>query len=439
MSDSRSSGSAARHYPALIDGKLPAGRNGKSPSESLPVGTKARRLHRRVLLTDHSIEGFYWLVDQFAVRPLLSLLRIIPILIRIGPKARRDCGVSLRRQFRDLVSMVLVHGGKPWIYYMTERYRPGAMRDAGASLMRNEIKHGLMKALNRIDPDARDHGRSLGDKLKVADWCAEAGIPHPQPMLVVEGGEAVWRSGALNDLDRDLFVKLREGRGASGVASYRRTSVFHYRDGDGRPISLARIIAELVRRSRKESLMLQPLLHNHPAIADLAGEALITIRVLTCLDEQLRPVVTNAYLRSMAKLEPDWDVGRIEEFAAPIDLETGALGQITGDKPECLSEWFDHHPVTGARVTGRIVPHWPEVARHAIAAHRLCGERVFIGWDMAVTPDGAVLLEGNSFADPLYPERVFRTLIGQMRLGELLSFHMDRLEAKIDAGTFRLN
>jgi hypothetical protein len=88
-------------------------------------------------------------------------------------------------------------------------------------------------------------------------------------------------------------------------------------------------------------------------------------------------------------------------------------------------------------VTGRIVPCWPELAALALKAHRLVPERVMIGWDMAITPDGPSLLEGNSFPDPVFPERVFRQPIGQMRLGQLLDFHLDRLEAKLDDPTWR--
>jgi hypothetical protein len=405
----------------------------QSLARPLPVGARARRLQRRILLRDHSLEGLYWMADQFVGRPLVSLLRIVPLFIRVGPKARRDCGISYSRQLADLIRMVLFHGAKPWIYYLTECYRDGGMRDVDALMMRNEMKHGVFKALNRIDDDAKDRALPLGDKLGVAEWCAEAGIAYPQPFLLAERGEITWRGdNSRNDLDRDLFVKRRRGRGASGVASYRRTGSFQYVDDDNRPITLDQILAELLRRSRRDRLMLLPFLHNHPGIADLAERSLITFRMITCLDEELRPVLTNAYLRSMTKLEPDWDVGRIEEYGSPIDLETGVLGRITGDKPECLSEWFDHHPVTGSKVTGRIVPFWRELAETAIKAHRVVPERVMIGWDIAVTAEGPVLLEGNSFTDPLFPERVFRQPIGYMRLGELLDFHFGRLEAKLD-------
>jgi hypothetical protein len=68
----------------------------------------------------------------------------------------------------------------------------------------------------------------------------------------------------------------------------------------------------------------------------------------------------------------------------------------------------------------------------AIKAHGTLPGRVFIGWDFAVTSEGPVLLEGNSFADPMFPQRVFRQPIGHMRLGELLYFHLGRVEAQLD-------
>ena len=415
--------SAAADFPAVQPRKAAAG--------WLPVGARARQLLRRIVLADHSIAGLDRLADQFFLRPLSSLLRIVPLIWLVGPKAKRDLGLPTRKQLSDLLRMVLVHGAKPAIYYLSECYKPGAMEQAGSIVMRNEIKHGIGKALNRLDPEALKLRRDLGDKCAAAAWCDEYGLPHAGPLMLVENGQAI-PQGAQPDLDRDLFAKRRQGRGSYGVTPYLRVGPLQYRDGDGRILSLAQIIEELSQRKPRRSWMLVPLLHTHPELADLTGESLLTFRALTCLDEQMRPVLTNLYLRSITKIEPHWDVGRIEEYGAPVDLETGALGQITGDKPECLSEWFDHHPVTGARVTGRVVPYWRETAQLAIDAHRAQPGRVFIGWDIAITAEGPKLLEGNSFADPMFPQRVFRQGIGHMRLGELLNFHLGRIEAQLN-------
>jgi hypothetical protein len=399
----------------------------------LPVGARARKLLRRVLWADHSLEGLAGFVDQVFFRPFGSLLRIVPLIWLVGPKARRDLGLSIPKQLSDLLQMVLVHGAKPAIYYLSECYRPGAMDEAGSIVMRNEIKHGIGKALNRLDAEARQHRRNLGDKREAAKWCDEHGLPHAGPLMLVENGEAIPQA-AQADLDRDLFAKLRDGRGASGVTPYRRVAPFQYQDSDGRTLSLTQITEELLQRKPRQGWMLVPLLHTHPELADLTGDSLLTFRALTCLDERMRPVLTNLYLRSITKIEPRWDVGRLEEYGAPVDLETGVLGQMTGDKPECLSEFFDHHPVTGARVTGRVVPRWQELAQLAVRAHATLPGRVFIGWDIAMTAEGPKILEGNSFADPMFPQRVFRQPIGHMRLGELLDFHLGRIEAQLDRG-----
>jgi hypothetical protein len=410
-----------------------------SPARPLPVGARARRLQRRLLFRDHSLEGLYWLFDQYLGRPLVNLCRIPGMIRLVGAQVRREFGVSIPRQIWDQVRLILFHDAKAWVYYVLEFYREGAMANAGAVVMKNEVKHGLFKGLNRIDPEARDRAKALGDKVKVSRWCTENDIPHPHPIALFERGEITWL-GSRADLDRDLFVKRRHGRGAYNSATYWRTGPFAYRDEENRAVTLDQILAEMQdrsRRSKRDRLMAMPLLHNHPALANLSGVTLIVFRLITCLDETLQPVLTNAYLRSMTKLEPDWDTGYIEEYGAPIDLETGALGRLTGDKAPALSDWFDRHPVTGAQVTGRIVPCWPELAALALKAHRLVPERVMIGWDMAITPEGPSLLEGNSFLDPVFPERVFRQPFGAMRLGQLLDFHMDRLEAKLNDPAWR--
>src|SRR5688572_651359 len=190
----------------------------KRQSKPLPVGAKARRLQRRILLRDRSLEGLYWLFDQFLGRPLVNLWRIVPMIRLVGAQARREVGVSIRRQIWDQVRLVVFHGAKPWMYYVLELYRDGAMADAGAYVMRNEVKHGLFKALNRIDPEARDRARKLGDKLEVSRWCAENQIAHPRPIMLVEDCEISWSGGSRAELDGYLFVTRRGGRCASSCA-----------------------------------------------------------------------------------------------------------------------------------------------------------------------------------------------------------------------------
>ena len=72
------------------------------------------------------------------------------------------------------------------------------------------------------------------------------------------------------------------------------------------------------------------------------------MRVVTCLDPDDEPEVTHAMLRVLAKIEPEWDTQPDWEYGAAIDLETGCLGWLTGDKPDTCLAWHKTHPVTGA-------------------------------------------------------------------------------------------
>ena len=62
--------------------------------------------------------------------------------------------------------------------------------------------------------------------------------------------------------------------------------------------------------------------------------------------------------------------------------------------------WHDTHPLTGGRIAGRVLPHWQEAVDLAIRAHAAFSEWAVIGWDIAWTPDGPVLLEKIDQREP---------------------------------------
>ena len=81
-------------------------------------------------------------------------------------------------------------------------------------------------------------------------------------------------------------------------------------------------------------------------------------------------------------------------IAAPVDLKTGI---VTG--PGVFSDITRYsvrvHPVTGKEIEGFIMPHWEKVLELAAIAARNASGNKSVGWDIAVTKDGAELIEGN--------------------------------------------
>ena len=111
-------------------------------------------------------------------------------------------------------------------------------------------------------------------------------------------------------------------------------------------------------------------------------------------------------------------------IAAPVDLATGRLGRATDLGLKTTSRWHERHPATGAMILGRILPHWDAALELARRAHAAIGDRVVVGWDVAILEDGPCLVEGNGKPDVDLIQRPHRAGLGASRLGEIMAFHL---------------
>jgi hypothetical protein len=102
---------------------------------------------------------------------------------------------------------------------------------------------------------------------------------------------------------------------------------------------------------------------------------------------------------------------------------------MCGDAEMAPDAWWDRHPKTGAPVAGRAIAHWPDLVALAVRAHRTFSGRMIIGWDLALTPDGPMIIEGNSDPDTHFLQRVHRQMIGRSPLAPLLRQHLRAAES----------
>jgi hypothetical protein len=366
-------------------------------------------------------------------KPAFVLIRLLTWFPSIAPRVRAKFGIGLWQQFRDLCVVALRHGLDAQVYYMFELYRPERRARTSGYLTRYEMKNGLYKVLTwQVSKTKRRI--MLGDKLGMARICEENGIPTVPVLMVAEGDRLEYRCERPAGFQRDLFLKPRQSKGSRG------TEVIRYSGGQyisetGATLDYDGVIALIARRAKDTPILVQPWITNHPGLADLAEQALMRMRVITCLDEGGNPVITHAVLSNLCKLETSWPTDI--ELGAAVDLETGALGMVTGDKAAMWLDWSEDHPITHAQVLGRIVPCWNEIRSIAIKAHAACRDRLLVGWDIAVGPDGAVLLEGNSYPDVDFLQRSHQCAIGDSPLGPLLYARLADLERRVATGTLR--
>jgi Sugar-transfer associated ATP-grasp len=348
-----------------------------------------------------------------------------------GRILKRATGKPVITQIREMITLWFHDGIDPPSYYQQELYRPERRGSARNYLTRFETKNGLFHILNTRTPSPYPRSE-MNDKALFAKCCCKFKIPHPQLLLEIKCDRVTW-FGAREELRIDLFCKQKSGMGASHTHAFGFLGGDRYADEKGRDISLDEIIARV--RAEGHDYLVQPWLRNAASIADLAQDSLIAFRVVTMTNELGQAEVTLAMLRVISKLEPSWTDVPDGEYAAPIDLQTGVLGRFTGDHMSTSCLYYDTHLVTGAPIKGRKIKEWPAIRDVGLAAHRAFPHRVLVGWDIALTDAGPVVLEGNTNLDVMFLQRVHDQPASASRFGALLNHHLKllrdgRLEVK---------
>ncbi|MDR1600438.1 MAG: hypothetical protein LBS11_11310 [Oscillospiraceae bacterium] len=144
--------------------------------------------------------------------------------------------------------------------------------------------------------------------------------------------------------------------------------------------------------------LLEDCVKQHPAMAGMCPTSVNTMRIATLLGDKKQGVVY-AYLRiGNGKVMDNVDCGGM---AAPIDLETGRLSGVGADK---AGRAYSAHPLTGTAIPGFEIPYFKEAVGMCLEAMRVKPRVRFVAWDVAVTPDGPVFIEGNSFPSHAIPQ-----------------------------------
>jgi putative polysaccharide biosynthesis protein len=367
---------------------------------------------------------------------LIALLAWLPVVLTMiawsswlnGGMVRRRTGKSILRQAIEQLWFAARFGMLPPWYYMFEMFDPAQHRNAPHYIHRYELKNGLLQLLRQSVPIAR-RSPTL-DKVAFLQRCSDAGIRNLPVLAVLKAGK-VYLKGAKRDqlLAQDLFVKPARGRGGEGAGLWHRSDA-SYQLQDGAPLSPDDLLKHLATLSESKTLLVQPRVRNHSAIADLSNGALCTVRIITLRTETGGHEAVCALFRMAVGDNRQVDNFHAGGIAAPIDVATGHLGAATdwGLRPN--HGWNAHHPDTAGLIEGRILPLWAETRVLAERAHAAFDDRHIIGWDVAILDDGPAIVEANGGPDTDMHQRVSRKPLGNQRFGELVAFHLNALSRR---------
>ena len=186
---------------------------------------------------------------------------------------------------------------------------------------------------------------------------------------------------------KELISKPAQGQAGRGVLVHRVSFERGAMLLDGTP-NLERALTGLTLPR-----LFEPRLENHPSINEVHSGSLNTVRVLTFRESGGRPHVFAARIRFGCGTATDnMAAGGL---AAPVSLSSGTVSQVAVSTGLAGPEEHSRHPLTNVEIVGLKVPHWQAILELAKAAAERTPQTRSVGWDIAVTPQRPVLLEGN--------------------------------------------
>lgn len=261
-------------------------------------------------------------------------------------------------------------------------------------------------------------------------YCAAVGLPTPRLLAIVHRTTAGWGVGdRVLACAADLADVLRENRGdvvvkPSDGGKGVNVRVLHRRDGllvDAHGSHTPEDLWDVLRADPDHAcFVVQERLRNHADMSLVAppAEALHTIRLVTFVRRTGEIEVSQAVVRLGlgGHATDNFGDGSAGNGYAEIDPATGRLGPLRRARPDgCGFVDTPDIPEAGIPIEGVPLPHWDEALELARRAAPLFLPNRSIGWDIAITDRGAVIVEANREWTPFPQPDLARTLARVVR------------------------
>lgn len=176
-----------------------------------------------------------------------------------------------------------------------------------------------------------------------------------------------------------IFVKKVDDFGGSGAAKLKLDENTDY------PALYDQLMAN-------RQFLVDDLIFQHPEMNRLCDSSVNTVRIVTVTTDH--------------GVEVAYTIIRIGRGNGVVDnISAGGMYTLVDengrlnfpafcDKDAC---YYECHPVTGTRFQGFQIPYFSEAVELVSKAALRIPELRYVGWDVAITEDGPVLVEGNNF------------------------------------------
>ena len=226
----------------------------------------------------------------------------------------------------------------------------------------------------------------LKDKWATATLLQLYGVATTRPLFVkspffsdVQALEALRASD-----HTQFFVKDMDGKWGEGSFAFEKCSGGFA--AEGVPLSDAALCQRL------EGCIVEPYIPQHETLQTIYPLAVASLRIVTVRRKgKIHIILAALFLGAGGSTTSNLHQGGLR---VPIDLASGALGE-KAIRLQVKRGFYTHHPDSGLPFADFTIPFWPQVLDLVSRAHQ-CFHRIHsIGWDVAITPSGPIIIEGN--------------------------------------------
>lgn len=286
---------------------------------------------------------------------------------------RKKKKMSYFRLYKDVIYTMLKHNASPLDYFSFKFY------DLPKEEWDNYPCTGFMYEY-QLKMNPKDQRSVLHDKIKFLTLF-DAFSGRKWATLDKLKSDKEFAAGFLQRADKKLVLK--NSTGGAGM----QVKVIEL------PPNIPESVVKIMETNNFD--LAEHYVVQHDALMKLSPSALNTIRIVTqYLDGEV--VILLAFLRISVNSKVDnLSLGYYGvNFGAAIDIEKGMICRpgvyLDITKPDVY-----YHPVTKTPIVGFKIPYWKECKDIVVKAAKLTPGNRSIGWDVAVTNEGAVLIEGN--------------------------------------------
>jgi hypothetical protein len=277
-----------------------------------------------------------------------------------------------------------------------------------------------------------DQSRVLANDKLINHLILDAGgFPTPVPLATYSaGGRRIANEKVLQTHDEvraflagDVYpfyvkpISAGYGRGVMGVAG---------RDGerfrlfDGSQIGLDKFMAPFAFAPYRGMLFQRPLLA-HPAIEELTGTQAISCVRFICFVTPEGPVIHTAFWKITAgrNMLDNFSHGDYGNCLGAVDIDTGTIVRAISRMGP--GGQIDRHPSTNKTIPGFQLPDWGRAVELVCAASKRFPGLLLQNWDVALCPEGPVLLELNTESELGVPQAISGRGFMDQRLRTILS------------------